>query len=88
MENLIETFTFHRYEGSGDTSGGKLNPSKVKSQSRGDTIVSLLYASAAGDLATLKTHKVQFQSTLYSGKLRGSMYFVDIPTYIIYNNRV
>ena len=57
MESLIETFTFHRYEGAGDTSCGKINPTKVVSQSRGDTIVSLLYAAAAGDLATLKTHK-------------------------------
>ena len=57
MENLIDTFTFHRYEGAADTSCGKNNPTKVVSQSRGDTIVSLLYAAAQGDLATLKTHK-------------------------------
>ena len=57
MESLIDTFTFHRYEGAADTSCGKNNPTKMVSQSRGDTIVSLLYAAAAGDLATLKTHK-------------------------------
>ena len=36
----------------------KVDPRRVKSESCGDTIVSLLYAAAAGDLSALKTHKV------------------------------
>ena len=56
MENLIENFSFHRYEGK--TMLNKSNPRRVKAESRGDTIVSLLYAAAAGDLSALKTHKV------------------------------
>jgi hypothetical protein len=32
-------------------------------KSRGDTIVSLLYAAAAGDLSALKRHKVSVIST-------------------------
>ena len=36
----------------------KVDPRRVKSESRGDTIVSLLYAAAAADLSALKTHKV------------------------------
>ena len=45
---------------SGDRSGGevKINPTASSRESRGDTIVSLLYAAAAGDISTLKTHKV------------------------------
>ena len=35
----------------------KVDPRRVKAESRGDTIVSLLYAAAAGDLSALKTHK-------------------------------
>ena len=36
---------------------GKLQPTLAKRDpARGDTIVSLLYAAAAGDLDTLKTH--------------------------------
>ena len=42
----------------GDCSEGKINPTMTIRESRGDTIVSLLYAAAAGDLSTLKTHKV------------------------------
>ena len=57
METMNETFTFHRYEGS-ESGSGKLNPAMIKNESRGDTIVSLLYAAAAGDISTLKTHKV------------------------------
>ena len=57
METLNDTFSFQRYEEvSGDT-GGRIAPTMVKTESRGDTIVSLLYAAAAGDLSTLKTHK-------------------------------
>ena len=59
MENLIENFSFHRYEGK--TMLNKSNPRRVKAESRGDTIVSLLYAAAAGDLSALKTHKVKQQ---------------------------
>ena len=59
MENLIENFSFHRYEGK--TMLNKSNPRRVKAESRGDTIVSLLYAAAAGDLSALKTHKVRKQ---------------------------
>ena len=36
----------------------KVDPRRVKAESCGDTIVSLLYAAAAGDLSALKTHKV------------------------------
>ena len=60
MENLIEQFCFHRYEGK--TMVDKINPRRVKAESQGDTIVSLLYAAAAGDLSALKTHKVRFIS--------------------------
>ena len=34
-----------------------MDPRRVKAESRGDTIVSLLYAASAGDLSALKTHK-------------------------------
>ena len=36
----------------------QMNPRRAMVQSRGDTIVSLLYAAAAGDLSALKRHKV------------------------------
>ena len=36
----------------------KADPRRAVAESRGDTIVSLLYAAAAGDLQTLKTHKL------------------------------
>ena len=58
MEALNVTFSFHRYEAGGAGAGaGKLQPTLAKRDpARGDTIVSLLYAAAAGDLDTLKTH--------------------------------
>ena len=56
MENLIDNFSFHRYEGKNMVN--KVNPRRVKAESQGDTIVSLLYAAAAGDLTNLKRHKV------------------------------
>ena len=58
MEALNVTFSFHRYEaGEAGAGAGKLQPTLAKRDpARGDTIVSLLYAAAAGDLDTLKTH--------------------------------
>ena len=73
MEAMNDTFTFHRYEGPGGAggNGGKINPRMIKSESRGDTIVSLLYAAANGDLSTLKTHKVcNQQQVLQTLKMR------------------
>jgi hypothetical protein len=40
-----------------------VNPRRTIVKSRGDTIVSLLYAAAAGDLSALKRHKVGGIST-------------------------
>ena len=57
MESMNDTFNFHRYEGN-VTGSGKINPTMIKNEARGDTIVSLLYAAANGDISTLKTHKV------------------------------
>ena len=58
---MKETFSFHDYETAREDgcSEGKINPTMTIRESRGDTIVSLLYAAAAGDLSTLKTHKVR-----------------------------
>ena len=43
--------------GGAGAGAGKLQPTLAKRDpARGDTIVSLLYAAAAGDLDTLKTH--------------------------------
>lgn len=50
----------------------QLNPRRAMVQSRGDTIVSLLYAAAAGDLSALKRHKVK---SSFLGHALGRDYF-------------
>ena len=61
METMKETFSFHDYESAreGSCTEVKINPTMTIRESRGDTIVSLLYAAADGDISTLKTHKVR-----------------------------
>ena len=68
METLKETFSFHDYESGREECGGekgKIIPTVSTRESRGDTIVSLLYAAAAGDISTLKTHKVEMENILH-----------------------
>jgi hypothetical protein len=55
----------------------QVNPRRTMVKSRGDTIVSLLYAAAAGDLSALKRHKVGGITTVslppLAGMVAGSM---------------
>ena len=52
-EQLIEMFNFHRYDNS-TRFDNKLNPRRVLYESKGDTIVSLMYAAAGGDIDNLR----------------------------------
>ena len=52
-EELVRVFNFHRYDNS-TRFVSKLNPRRIYYESKGDTIVSLLYAAAEGDLDTLR----------------------------------
>ena len=50
-------FNFHRYDNN-TKCVNKLNPRRVLYESKGDTIVSLLYAAAEGDMGNLRRYKV------------------------------
>ena len=52
-EELVRVFNFHRYDNS-TRFVSKLNPRRIYYESKGDTIVSLLYAASEGDLDTLR----------------------------------
>ena len=54
-EELVKVFNFHRYDNS-TRFVSKLNPRRIYYESKGDTIVSLMYAAAEGDLDTLRRH--------------------------------
>ena len=55
-EELVRLFNFHRYDNS-TRFVSKLNPRRVIYESKGDTIVSLMYAAAEGDVSTLRRYK-------------------------------
>ena len=46
-------FNFHRYDNN-TKCVNKLNPRRVLYESKGDTIVSLMYAAAEGDMGNLR----------------------------------
>ena len=52
-EELVRVFNFHRYDNS-TRFVSKLNPRRIYYESKGDTIVSLMYAASEGDLDTLR----------------------------------
>lgn len=52
-EELVRVFNFHRYDNS-TRFVSKLNPRRVLYESKGDTIVTLMYAAACGDLEHLR----------------------------------
>ena len=49
----VRVFNFHRYDNN-TKCANKLNPRRVLYESKGDTIVSLLYAAAEGDMGNLR----------------------------------
>jgi len=54
-EELVKVYNFHRYDNS-TRFVSKLNPRRVLYESKGDTIVSLMYAAAGGDINNLRRH--------------------------------
>lgn len=52
-EELVRVFNFHRYDNTIRFSS-KINPRRILSESKGDTIVSMMYAAANGDLHNLR----------------------------------
>ncbi len=54
-EELVKVFNFHRYDNQ-TIAGRKLNPRRILFESKGDTIVSLMYAAAAGDMHNLRRY--------------------------------
>lgn len=54
-EQLVSVFNFHRYDNTTRFSS-KLNPRRILYESKGDTIVSLMYAARNGDLHNLRRH--------------------------------
>ncbi|CAB4064050.1 glsA [Lepeophtheirus salmonis] len=55
-EELVKTFNFHRYDHSTQYSTNKIDPRRRIQDTKGDTIVSLLYSAFNGDLNSLKRH--------------------------------
>jgi hypothetical protein len=49
----VRVFNFHRYDNN-TKCVNKLNPRRVLYESKGDTIVSLMYAAAEGDMGNLR----------------------------------
>ncbi|TRY72687.1 hypothetical protein TCAL_05393 [Tigriopus californicus] len=54
-EELVKVFNFHRYDNTTRFSS-KFNPRRVLYESKGDTIVSMIYAAANGDMSNLRRH--------------------------------
>ena len=52
-EELVKVFNFHRYDNTVKFSS-KINPRRILYESKGDTIVSMMYAAAAGDIHNLR----------------------------------
>ena len=52
-EEMVRVFNFHRYDNA-TRFVSKLNPRRIPQISKGDTIVSLMYAAAEGDLPNLR----------------------------------
>ena len=52
-QELVRVFNFHRYDNS-TRFVSKLNPRRVLYESKGDTIVSLMYAAYGGDMDNLR----------------------------------
>ena len=49
----VRVFNFHRYDNN-TKFVNKVNPRRVLYESKGDTIVSLMYAAAEGDMGNLR----------------------------------
>jgi glutaminase len=52
-EEVVKVFNFHRYDNTVRFSS-KINPRRIVYESKGDTIVSMMYAAAGGDLHNLR----------------------------------
>ena len=52
-EELVRVFNFHRYDNT-FRFNNKFNPRRILYESKGDTIVSMIYAAANGDLSNLR----------------------------------
>jgi glutaminase len=55
-EELVKSFSFHGYDSLRGFVSNKPNPRRVTFESKGDTIVNLMYAAADGDLDNLRRH--------------------------------
>ena len=53
FDYFLQVFNFHRYDNTFKFSS-KINPRRILYESKGDTIVSMMYAAAAGDLNNLR----------------------------------
>ncbi len=54
-EELVKIFNFHRYDNTVKFSS-KINPRRILYESKGDTIVSMMYAAAQGDIHNLRRY--------------------------------